>query len=80
MHIRNNLGLSEEQRSFFIMRAMTKFHQVVGGVMGVACPRGKKIALHVICRLVAACNNTLWSNVRVFHCMIMWPDPTHMKS
>lgn len=28
MHIRNNLGLSEEQRSFFVMRAMTKLYQV----------------------------------------------------
>lgn len=28
-HIHNNLGLSEEQRSFFIMRAMIKFRQVI---------------------------------------------------
>lgn len=28
VHIQNNLGLSDEQRIFFIMTAMTKFHQV----------------------------------------------------
>jgi len=28
MHIRNNLALTEEQRSFFIMRAMDNLHQV----------------------------------------------------
>ncbi len=28
LHIGNNLGLSEEQRSFLIMRAMERFHKV----------------------------------------------------
>lgn len=28
MHIQNNLGLSEEQRAFFVMRALNRFPQV----------------------------------------------------
>lgn len=32
VHFQNNLGLSEEQRSFFVMTAMSKFHQVYIGL------------------------------------------------
>ena len=28
VHMRNNLGLSEEERTFFVMRAMEKFYEV----------------------------------------------------
>ena len=28
MHMRNNLNLSEEERTFFVMRAMKKFYEV----------------------------------------------------
>ena len=43
MHMRNNLNLSEEERTFFVMRAMKKFYEV-------------QYYLHVSCLLHQQCS------------------------
>jgi hypothetical protein len=37
MHMRNNLNLSEEERTFFVMRAMKKFYEVHVGTALSTC-------------------------------------------